>query len=253
MKVAQLLGYAAVLVGGFSATAAMADTINVDLGPSAEAFTLYGQGFSGEYSTDGTDTPLGSFTDSQGASTYDAMTDVSTFTLTGLITGGSAGYDAGTYTFTTQYSGVSDPQGGPGAPQEISQSGNPNQFEYAYLDPSTQITLTLNTASGVYLEPLVQDGNFVAGTNFGFAFTTAVCTGVDVCTQNDVGLTPGSTISGPVTTFASFSGPTIVPPVSAAPEPSSWALMILGLGGIGCAFRRVRREHGPRLQGAFVS
>ena len=32
---------------------------------------------------------------------------------------------------------------------------------------------------------------------------------------------------------------------SAAPEPASWALMILGFGGVGAAFRRVRRRAAP--------
>ena len=35
--------------------------------------------------------------------------------------------------------------------------------------------------------------------------------------------------------------------VSAAPEPASWALMILGVGGIGFAFRQARKRHGFSL------
>ena len=33
------------------------------------------------------------------------------------------------------------------------------------------------------------------------------------------------------------------PAVSAAPEPSSWALMLLGVGSIGYAFRRAKKDH----------
>lgn len=33
--------------------------------------------------------------------------------------------------------------------------------------------------------------------------------------------------------------------VSAAPEPSAWALMLLGVGGIGFAFRQAKKETGP--------
>ena len=34
------------------------------------------------------------------------------------------------------------------------------------------------------------------------------------------------------------------PPMSGAPEPSTWALLIAGVGGIGFAFRQARKKHG---------
>ena len=43
----------------------------------------------------------------------------------------------------------------------------------------------------------------------------------------------------------------VLSPVSAAPEPASWALMIAGVGMIGLAFRQARRKHGFRLANAI--
>jgi len=41
-----------------------------------------------------------------------------------------------------------------------------------------------------------------------------------------------------------FSGATYTPVASAVPEPSTWALTLLGIGGIGYAFRRAKKDHG---------
>ena len=48
-------------------------------------------------------------------------------------------------------------------------------------------------------------------------------------------------------TSASASG---VSPVSPTPEPSTWALMIAGVGMIGLAFRQARRRHGFKFANA---
>ena len=248
MKVkAAVIGALFALGGTIGGSAAWAGTVYVNLGASAQDFTLYGQGFSGYYSTDGNDTPLGTFTDSQGAGVYNPITNTSTFTLSGNIAGGSTGFSSGTYSFTTSYAGLDTPQGGPSALGEVSIPSNPAYFEYDSIDPSTDITLTLNTGGRTYVEPLFADDNFVSGTNFSFAFTTASCTGVSVCTQNNVGLMPGATISGPTTINASFTVP------SAVPEPSTWLLMLAGIGSIGLMLRQAKKVSGVRFKDCFTA
>ena len=90
------------------------------------------------------------------------------------------------------------------------------------------------TPTGNHIIPLVQFGNFVNGTGFGFQFVTAMCTGVIACGQNNVGITPGATIFGPVTISASFMSASV-------PEPGAWALMLVGVGGMGVALRARRK------------
>ncbi len=240
MRVTAYLLAAALSMGALAVSnSAHAKTINVELGASSEDFTLYGMGET--YPGSG----IGTFTSGQGTGVYDGVD--STFTLSGNITGGSPGYSSGTYAFLTTYAGNDAPTGGPNALQEQSNPANVNQFYYIGIDPSTSITLDLTTPMGFYSEELVQNGNFVAGTSFSFTDVTATCTGVAVCSQNNVGVTPGATISGPVTTAASFT----VPDVSAAPEPSTWLLMFAGIGGIGLMLRRAKQTMGFRLKDAL--
>jgi hypothetical protein len=208
-----------------SAGAAAAASITVDMGPSTQDFTLYGQG--------AISPGIGSFTVGQGSSVYDSGTNTSTFTLSGNITGGSAGYNSGTYAFVTTYSGMDTPEAGPNAPFAQSNPSNVNQFFYNFLDPSTTMTLDLfGTATGDHVIPLVSGGAFL-GPGFGFTFVNAACTGVAVCGQNDVGLAPGATIFGPVTISATFT---------AVPEPAGWALMLVGFGGLGAVAGFARKR-----------
>jgi uncharacterized membrane protein len=202
---------------------ARAATDYVTLGASTETFTLYGMGETSPGSG------VGTFTVGQGASTFDGAT--STFTLSGAITGGSPGYDSGTYAFVTTYTGANAPTAGPNAPTAQSNPFNTNEFYYTGLDPSTTITLDLFTPGGNYVEPLVTGGSFVAGTGFSFQFVNTNCTGVPFCGQNEVGITPGSSIYGPVTLYVDFP---------AVPEPAAWALMLVGLGAVGAAMRSRR-------------
>lgn len=44
-----------------------------------------------------------------------------------------------------------------------------------------------------------------------------------------------------------------VQPVAACPEPSTWLLMLAGVGGIGLAFRQAKRKHGFRFKDAFAA
>ena len=47
--------------------------------------------------------------------------------------------------------------------------------------------------------------------------------------------------------FTTTSATVAAVAVSAAPEPSTWTLMILGMGGLGLAFRQAKRRAGPGL------
>jgi hypothetical protein len=230
MKVTALIG-AAALTGALVVAAvgsASAGTIFVDTGASSQNFTLFGQGPIAP--------GIGSFTIGQGASVYDPGTNTSTFTLSGAITGGSPGYNSGTYAFVTTYSGLDTPEAGPNAPKAQSNPSNTNEFFYDSLDPSTTMTFELfGTPTGNHTIPLVAGGNFL-GPGFSFTFTTASCTGVAVCGQNNVGLTPGAAIFGPVDISVSFSAGT--------PEPSTWGLMLLGFAGLAsfAGYRKSRRD-----------
>jgi len=51
--------------------------------------------------------------------------------------------------------------------------------------------------------------------------------------QNAVGLTPGSSIYAPVTIDVTFS---------AVPEPSTWAMLLIGFAGLGIAAHRRRAK-----------
>ncbi len=214
---------AALLIAG----AAQAATITLSLGNSAETFTQYGQGADG--------TGLGTFREGQGASSFDGVT--STFVLSGAILGGNtAGLDSGTYQFVTTYAGPDSPNGGPNAPRGRTNANNALIFNYYYLDPSTRMNLFLNTPTGQFVYNLYNGVTFNGG--FGFTIQSPVCTGlVGPCTQNAVGLTPGSTISGPVRIGVSFDSGGL----SAVPEPATWAMMVGGFMAIGAMVRRRRR------------
>jgi hypothetical protein len=211
------------------AGAASAGTLLFDLGPSAENFTLYGLG--------PTAPGIGSFTVGQGAGVFDSVTDISTFTLSGSIEGGSPGFDSGTYTFVTTYSGADAPGGGPNSPIAQSNPSDTNEFFYDFLDPSTTMTLDLfGTPTGNHVIPLVVAGGFVPGSGFSFFYASSSCTGSPPsCTQNDVGLTAGASIFGPVTISASIT-------TSDVPEPSTWAMMLIGFAGLGYASYRGTKE-----------
>ncbi len=226
LNLSAMLKVAGAATALFAATQASA--VNVSLGASSQLLTLYGLGPAMS------DPALGTFKVGQGSSSFDGTT--STFTLSGAIAGGDPGYNSGTYSFVTTYAGAAGPTAGPNAPRAISNAANPLFFNYSFIDPSTTITLFLNTPGNAYEIPLFANDNFVAGTSFGFLFTSAACTGVLLCTQNGVGLTPGATIFGTSTISVSF--PDNVTPLPGVPEPAAWAMMVAGFGLAGGAMRR---------------
>jgi hypothetical protein len=214
----QIVVAALAAVLGMAAGAAQAHTVTISLGPSSENFTLFGQGAVAP--------GVGSFTIQQGSESFDAGTNTTTDILTGTITGSSdPGLSSGSYAFVTTYKGTPVGLGG----MQVQGQSNPahlNEFFYSILDPSVNMTLRLTgTPDGNFSIPMFSNGAFDA--SFGFGFTSASCSGVASCGQNNVGLTPGASIFGPVTIGATFD----------VPEPAEWALMLLGLVAIGAALR----------------
>lgn len=225
MKMILIAAAAAALLAG----AAHAATVNVNLGLSAETYYLYGQGNNG--------TGRGTFTNGQGASSFDGAT--STFILTGAISSASdSRFANGTYRFVTQYDGPDAPEGGPNAPRSITTVADPNFFNYRALDSSTIMVLHLDTDSGDYTIPLFDAGVFRNG--FSFLFNAPVCSGVAVapCTMLNVGLTPGAIYSDQTFIFASFDDAIIPPPPVDTPAPASLAFLGLGLAAVGLRARR---------------
>ena len=204
------------------ASGAAATTTTLSLGPSAENYVLYGQG--------AVSPGVGSFTNQQGAETGVGLV---TDTLSGTISGSSdPGLSSGSYTFVTTYTGQGIGSGG----TEITSQSNPSQldqFFYTFLGPTVDMTLTLTgTPTGNHTIDLVTNGMF-DGPGFSFAYASALCSGVGVCTQNNVGLTPGASEYGPVDISVSYT-------VLGVPEPASWALMLAGAGALGGTLRRRR-------------
>ena len=68
---------------------------------------------------------------------------------------------------------------------------------------------------------------------------------------NDAGFTSGTTYSfnlGTYFTNPGFSHITVYDRTGPVPEPATWAMMLLGFGGIGMAMRRSRRRSGALMQ-----
>jgi hypothetical protein len=212
---------AALAALAFANTAAAA---TIYLGASTQDYILYGQG---AYAAG-----LGSFTNQQGSESYNPVTNVTTDTLSGAIAGStSSAFNSGFYSFVTTYSGTPIGSGGTQL-DSVSNAGNPNFFNYSYIDQSLDITLYLTgTPIGSASVPIITNGNFDT-PGFNFSFTSVTCTGVAVCGQNNVGLTPGATISSPTTITIDTAG---------IPEPGTWALALVGVALTGGALRGRRR------------
>jgi hypothetical protein len=86
------------------------------------------------------------------------------------------------------------------------------------------MTLNLQNGSNTFAETLFSNGIF--HDNFSFSSVDPIsCTGVSTCDAANVGVTPGATYSSPVTIFVDIP--------AAVPEPSTWAMLLLGFAGIG--------------------
>jgi hypothetical protein len=211
------------LLTTFAIGSAQADTI-INLGASTQLFTEYGLGETALGSN------VGQWSIAQGAGTNDGTT--STYTLSGSIASSNlAGFTSGTYSFVTTYTGALAPSG----PAPIGQASGPgsSSFFYSVLDPSTTMTLNLVNGANTFTETVFANGQFnVAGLNFSDVDPIS-CGGlaVAICDPAHVGLTNGASFSSPVTITIDIP--------TAVPEPSTWAMMILGFVGIGAmAYRR---------------
>jgi hypothetical protein len=225
------VGAAAALV--VAAGAAQAAPVTVNLGPSTEVFTLNGLGGL----VDGNGILRARYSLEQGEGVSDGTTTV--FTLSGAITTSNvASLATGTYAFVTSYDGPIDPIGGPNAPRAISNAGNQNFFNYNFLHPSLTIDLFLYTPGGAFVQRLFGNGMF--DDNFSFNLANAVCAGLPMgvpCSQYNVGLHEGATFSGNTRITATFDTATL----DAVPEPATWAMMLMGFGGLGAVLRSRRR------------
>lgn len=212
----------AALVG--TAGAAHAAILSIQLGPSSQNYVLYGQG------------PIsatqGSFTNQQGFESYDVVGNTTSDLLSGAITTSSnPGLASGSYSFVTTYNGFPIGAGGQQV-QSFSDPSNLSFFFYGALDPSVDMTVHLTgTPLGNRTFHLVTNGAF-DGPAFTFNFTGGTCTGVAICDQNTVGLTPGATLSSP----------TVILLTLAVPEPAAWTGLLIGFGAVGAVMRTRRRQ-----------
>ena len=170
-------------------------SVTVNLGLSAQNFTMAGSGpnMAG----------LGQYIITMGAcSATDGNT---TCTLSGNFTGASPGFTAGTYLLSTTYVGT-----GPTPFQGVEQSAGSNQFSLSSVPQTATITLNLTPATGTVVVPILSGGQFVTGASIGLTYgaaTTCSGTPVSTCGVAQVGLTAGSSITGPVTGTATFVPP----------------------------------------------
>jgi hypothetical protein len=137
-------------------------------------------------------------------------TTKNTSDLVDLSVVGVGGVNSGTYTDPTEFqTGTYDTASG-------------EMATYNTEAPGLQIFLTYPSGGGALFS-----GGF--GSSSIDSFFSPTCGG-EVCGYN---------LNGTVTLAPA--------PVSAVPEPATWALMILGLGGMGLMLRRARSSDGSRL------
>lgn len=212
------LAILAAAISLFTAASAQADTI-VDLGPSTQNFTETGLG----NTSDG----RGQWSIAQGAGVFDGAT--STYTLSGnIISSGLSGFNTGTYSFITTYTGGLSPSGN--APIGVAISPGSGFFNYEFLDPTTTMTLNLMNGANSFSEVVYSGGTFFHGFTFS-SVDPISCSTPTPCDAAQVGATLGATFTSPVTIEVGVT--------SAVPEPSTWAMMLLGFAGLGfMAYRK---------------
>lgn len=138
-------------------------------------------------------------------------------------------------------------------------------FTDAGLSPSFSRFVTFtNTLGGLYSIDASSSSSFTTFTSgvLSLAGSTVatlkplVSDGTEYWRVTDLNLNPGQytlTLNGTVSMDGSTqppgvaSGTIAIRPASALPEPSTWAMMLLGLGLVGHVLRR-RRNHAPRTQ-----
>ncbi len=171
---------------------AQAQPVTVNLGQSAESFTMAGSGPSSA--------GLGQYVITMGACS--AGGGNTTCTLSGSFTGSTPGFTSGTYSLVTTYVGTgSTPFLG------VEQAAGSNYFAFSSATQTATINLNLTTSTGTVVVPMLVSSQFVTGATFNLLFTgSAACGGTTVsgCNVAQVGITAGSNITGPVTGSATF-------------------------------------------------
>ena len=200
--------------------AAHATPVTVNLGQSAENFVEHGLGADG--------TGFGTYTLDFGACGFDGTT--TTCTLSGNFTGSTAGLTSGTYSLVTTYGGAS-----PSPLIGRTDASNSLFFDLISASLSSNVTLNLFPTGGgsAVVEPLITGGFFDSNLQafllqFGTGASSYVCSGaaVAICTQQAIGLTPGSVGQGRVTGTVTVDNPV---PVPGALYLFSSALGLMGL------------------------
>jgi hypothetical protein len=227
-----LLTFACLLL---AVPAVQATSVTVNLGESAQNYTLIGQGAYAPYLP----FQYGTYLNTQGACTSGASS--TSCTLSGTYTGTTAGYTGGTYDFVTTYAGT-----GPSELATISEDplgfANEDYFVINSVPAGTTMYLDLDETGGPdYSIPIYVGGTFVGG--YSVAFVNGACGGTalpggDPCEQIYVGLTPGATLSGQVTGESTFDTST----VTATPEPGTLGLLGSGMLGLAGLVGRRRRS-----------
>ena len=177
-----------------TALMAQAAPVTVDLGLTAQNFTMAGSGPN--------NAGLGQYIITLGAcSTSNGNT---TCTLSGNFTGATPGFTAGTYILSSTYVGTgSSPFLG------VEQAAGSNSFTFSSAPQTATINLNLTTSTGTVVVPILAGGEFVTGASVGLVYSASTCSGTPVssCAVAQVGLTAGSSITGPVTGTATFVPP----------------------------------------------
>jgi hypothetical protein len=179
------------------------------------------------------------------------------FALVNLInqSGLSAAYTSGvtdftTYTATTVHTGntIAAPSGFTGT------SGEPQTITFNFSGPTTIGSIAIwaiNNVGSITQFSLSGDGGAIAGV-----FNAAADNGTGIDPAQDFFFAPQLTSKITMTVLNTAGGTALIPGLGAVafgsggaiPEPTSWALMLVGFGGVGAAMRRRRTQVG--LQGA---
>ena len=174
-----------------TALVAQADSITVNLGQTAQNFTMAGSGPNGA--------GLGQYVITLGACTVAGGN--TTCTLSGSFTGTTPGFTSGTYSVVTTYLGTG-PTPFLGAEQAIGS----DFFVFTSVPQTATVTLNLTTSTGTVIVPMVANSQFATGASFSLLYAAPICSGTAVpnCTVSKVGLANGASITGPVTGSATF-------------------------------------------------
>jgi hypothetical protein len=185
----------AICLLGFLLTAfvAQADSVTVNLGQSAQSFTMAGTGPNSS--------GLGQYVITMGACSSSGGN--TTCTISGSFTGSTPGFTDGTYSLVTTYVGT-----GSTPFQGVEQAAGSNYFAFSSAPQTATMTLNLTTSTGTVVAPMLVSSQFVTGASFSLLYTgSATCSGTAVpsCSVAQVGVAAGSSITGPVTGTATFA------------------------------------------------